>query len=299
MYDSTLTLLRDGTIVKVDIDRNDALFTEGLNYIGWDFIALFDVSIARLLSNFLNQVFESERLQAISFFNGNSFYQLKSIVTQPGHAICIITNNTRHRKILKELEEHNLNTLVDVYVDWVYSFDTNFILVTANKAFLEGRRKINSERLHIGDNIFKYVQGESYKKWLPIYERVLKGEIICFEEKRNIDGLDRDVEIYLTPVYNNSGEIIGCLGVTRDITERKQAQLAIEGYTNKLEEFAFRTSHDLRRPIANIMGMANLLSNENLDDAEKAKAIRFIGQSVSELDSIVISMVYLIQQYNQ
>jgi PAS domain S-box-containing protein len=298
MYDSTLTLSAAGTILKMDVDLNEPLFERGVDYVGTSFVNLFDVSLAELLSNFVGQVFTTEKLHGISFFNGISFYQLKSIITQPGKAICIITNNTRHRKVLQELEEHNLNTLVDAHVDWVYSFDTNFTLVTANKAFLEGRLKANANRLHIGDNIFKYVHEEGYKKWLPIYERALTGEIICFEEKRDLDGLARDVEIYLTPVYNNNAEIIGCLGVTRDITERKNNQLAIEGYTNKLEEFAFRTSHDLRRPIANIMGMAGLLTNEILDEDEKAKAIRFIAQSVSELDSVVISMVYLIQQYN-
>ena len=299
MYDSTLTLSCEGVILKMDVDFNDMLFEEGVNYVGRDFLSLFDVSLAELLNNFLQQIFKSERLQGISFFNGKSFYQIKAIVTQPNQAICIITNNTRHRKVLQELEEHNLNTLVDAHVDWVYSFDRNFMLVTANKAFLEGRRKANAERLHIGDNIFKYVQGERYKKWHPIYERALNGEIICFEERRTLDGVEYDVEIYLTPVYNNTNEIIGCLGVTRDITERKSNQVAIEGYTNKLEEFAFRTSHDLRRPIANIMGMSSLLSEDILEGDEKAKAIRFIAQSVSELDSIVISMVYLIQQYNK
>jgi PAS domain S-box-containing protein len=299
MYDSTLTLSNGGIILSMDADYNDMLFDKAVDHTNHNFTALFDPSLGELLDNFLAQVFKTGKLQSISFLHGNSFYQLKCIVSAPGKAICIITNNTRHRKVLQDLEQHNLNTLVDAHVDWVYSFDDNFTLVTANKAFLDGRHKANTQRMHIGDNIFKYVKEEGYKKWLPIYQRALNGEIICFEEKRITDGTEHDVEIYLTPVYNGVNEIIGCLGVTRDITERKSTQLAIEGYTNKLEEFAFRTSHDLRRPIANIMGMANLLSNEALDDDEKTKAIRFIAQSVSELDSIVISMVYLIQQYNK
>jgi signal transduction histidine kinase len=97
----------------------------------------------------------------------------------------------------------------------------------------------------------------------------------------------------------SKNEIIGCLGITRDITERKHAQFAIAGYTNKLEEFAFKASHDLRRPIANIMGMTNLLNSMELDEDEKAKIINYISVSVNELDSIVISMTEMIQQEQQ
>jgi PAS domain S-box-containing protein len=108
-------------------------------------------------------------------------------------------------------------------------------LVTANKAFLDARLKLNKESLQIGDNIFKYVDARIYEKWMPIYERALKGEIICFEEKRFSPGREYYAEIYLSPVYNPKNEVIGCLGVTRDITERKNAQLALDGYTRKLE----------------------------------------------------------------
>jgi PAS domain S-box-containing protein len=299
MYDSTLTLSRIGIILNIDADYNDPLFERGVEYLYKNFTTLFSSSQAELLRKFLDKVFTAGKLQCIEFFQNNSFYQLKCIVTNPGQAICIVTNNTKQLKILMELEDHNMKIIVDTYIDWVWSFDTNFTLVTANKAFLEGRRKINNKALSIGDNIFKYVTDEIYKKWMPIYERALNGEMICLEEKRDNKGVEYYVEIYLSPVYTKQNEIIGCLGITRDITERKHAQFAIAGYTNKLEEFAFKASHDLRRPIANIMGMTNLLNSMELDEDEKAKIINYISVSVNELDSIVISMTEMIQQEQQ
>lgn len=295
MYDSTLMLSRIGIILNIDADFNDQLFERGVDYTYKNFTTLFNTSQTELLRKFLDKAFGTEKLQCIEFFQGASFYQLKCIVTGPGQAVCIITNNTKHLDVLMELENHNMKTLVDTYIDWVWSFDTNFTLVTANKAFLDGRRRINDKALSIGDNIFKYVDDKIYKKWAPIYERALGGEMICLEEKRDNQGVEYYVEIYISPVYNKQNEIIGCLGITRDITERKHAQFAIAGYTSKLEEFAFKTSHDLRRPIANIMGVANLLCSDDLDEEEKAKAINYIALSINELDSIVISMTEMIQ----
>jgi PAS domain S-box-containing protein len=295
MYDSTLILSRVGIILNIDADFNDQLFEPGVDYTNKHFTTLFSASQTELLKQYLDKVFSTERLQCVEFFQGASFYQLKCIVTNPGHALCIVTNNTKHLDVLTELENHNMKTLVDTYIDWVWSFDTNFNLVTANKAFLDARRRINNKVLSIGDSIFKHVDDKMYKKWMPIYKRALAGEMISLEEKRDNNGVEYYVEIYISPVYNKQNKIIGCLGITRDITERKHAQFAIAGYTSKLEEFAFKTSHDLRKPVANIMGVANLLCTAELDEEEKAKAINYIALSINELDSIVISMTEIIQ----
>jgi PAS domain S-box-containing protein len=299
MYDSTITLSRVGIILNMDVDCNDTLFEPGVDYIHKNFTILFKSSQTQLLKKFLDKVFTTCKLQCIEFLFGNSLYQLKCIISQPGQAICIITNNTRQLKLLSELEGHNQKMLAGTYKDWVWSFDTNFTLVTANEAFLEGRRKLNNESLHIGDNIFKYVNDAVYKKWLPIYERALKGETVCFEEQRANLGIEYYAEIYLTPVYNTQNEIIGCLGVTRDVTERKNAQLAVESYTAKLEDFAFKTSHELRRPIANIMGMVTLLGNGGLNSDDRKKTVDFVASSVNELDKVVKDMIDLVEQYKK
>jgi PAS domain S-box-containing protein len=297
MLNSTLTLSRVGIILNMDADMNDPLFKQGADYDYKNFTLLFNAEHHKTLRKFLDQVFTAGKLQCTEFYNGASFYQLKCVVVHPGQALCIITNNTTQRKQLTELEERNFKALVNTSSDWVWSFDTNFTLITANRAFFEARRQVNNEELRIGDNIFKNIQESTYKKWRPIYERALQGEVFTFEEKRNNKVHDYYVEVYLSPVYNDENVIIGCLGITRDITERKTAQFAIEGYTAKLEEFAFKTSHELRRPIANIMGMTTLLSTGGLDNDEKAKAVDYISSSVNEVDTIVISMIELIDQY--
>ena len=297
MYDSSLTLSREGTIIKIDAEVNDVLFEPGIDYLHKKFTVLFNSFQHEMLELFLEKVFTTEKLQCIEFFQGNNFYQLKCIVSQPGQAICIITNNTKQGNVLKDLENHNLKTIFDSYSGWVWSFDTNFTLITANKGYLEVRKQVNKNPINIGDNIFKNAGEQAYKKWMPIYERALKGETIYFEEKRDIDGREYYVEIYLSPVYNNNQEIIGCLGLTRDITERKLSQQAIANYAGKLEEFAIKTSHELRRPIANIMGMMDLLINKDLQGPEMDKVVNYLSTSINDLDTVVISMIELMEQH--
>ena len=297
MFNSALTISSEGIILKMDANFHDPLFKQGAAYDYKKFFLLFDPSQRNMLRQFLDAVFITGKLQNVEFYNNRNFYQLKAIVTNPGEATCILTNNTRQRRQLTELEEQNLKALVNTFEDWVWSFDTNYTLVTANKAFLKARKQADKEELRIGDNIFKNIQGHTYEKWHPVYERALKGEMFTFEEKRNKGIYENFVEIYLSPVYNDSHEVIGCLGITRDITARKNAQFAIEGYAVKLEELAYKTSHDLRKPIANIIGMSNMLATGMINEDEKIKTIDYIANSIKEVDEIVLSMLALIEQY--
>ena len=51
------------------------------------------------------------------------------------------------------------------------------------------------------------------------------------------------------PWRDEDGEIVGLVGATWDITERKEAQLELERQTERLEKFIRALSHDLRNPL--------------------------------------------------
>ncbi|MCP4473029.1 MAG: PAS domain-containing protein [Gammaproteobacteria bacterium] len=67
------------------------------------------------------------------------------------------------------------------------------------------------------------------------------------------------------PLRANNGEIIGLIGTTIDITDKKRAQLEIEKAKKKAEElnqakseFIANMNHDLRTPLSGILGIADL-----------------------------------------
>src|ERR1700744_3981482 len=231
MYDSTLTLSRIGIILNIDPDINDPLFEPGVDYLHKNFTELFGGSQRPMLRKFLDKAAASQKLQCIEFFVGKNFYQLKCVFHNPQQALCIITNDTMHKNVVRELEDYNMQAIIDSYEDWIWSFDNYYTLVTANRAYLDARHRINSKTLEIGDNILKDVDEAVYKKWMPIYERGLKGETITFEEKRKQGSREYYAEVYISPVYNAQNVIIGCMGITRDITRRKNAQIEVENYT--------------------------------------------------------------------
>jgi PAS domain S-box-containing protein len=92
----------------------------------------------------------------------------------------------------------------------------------------------------------------------------------------------------------------------RDITHQKNAELESEKITldlvqrNKdLEQFAYIISHNLRAPVANITGLANLLQHTVTKDQESAEILRVLTKSVRHLDEVIIDLNHILQVNNE
>lgn len=57
----------------------------------------------------------------------------------------------------------------------------------------------------------------------------------------------------------------------------------------QLRNIAFKNSHELRRPVANILGLINVLEMDDLTDENK-KIIAYIESSIKELDETIKSI---------
>jgi PAS domain S-box-containing protein len=81
--------------------------------------------------------------------------------------------------------------------------------------------------------------------------------------------------------------------ILQDVTELKKRQDTIAKQNEKLREIARQQSHELRRPLANILGLCDLLQNYgNESEANKAKFIELMLISAKELDAIVHKIVF-------
>jgi len=91
------------------------------------------------------------------------------------------------------------------------------------------------------------------------------------------------------PIFNETGEIIGSIGIHLDITKRKlleteleRARLAAEENSRTRELFMATMSHEIRTPMNAIIGMQKLLKKTRIDE-KQSKYIDAIGISSSNL----------------
>ena len=93
----------------------------------------------------------------------------------------------------------------------------------------------------IGQHITIVIPVERRHEETEIMARLRAGEVIRhFEtERRRRDGSIVHVELTITPIRGDTGELVGAVKIVHDLTERRQAQAALEA-----EESRFRTLAD-------------------------------------------------------
>ncbi|WP_298628374.1 histidine kinase dimerization/phospho-acceptor domain-containing protein [uncultured Legionella sp.] len=88
------------------------------------------------------------------------------------------------------------------------------------------------------------------------------------------------------PLFDNKKNIIGVVGISLDITERKQLELELksakeraEAANNAKTEFLTNMRHDIRTPLSGIVGFSELLKSESTEARIKEYADNLITSS--------------------
>ncbi|MDW8301044.1 MAG: PAS domain-containing protein [Bacteroidia bacterium] len=77
------------------------------------------------------------------------------------------------------------------------------------------------------------------------------------------------------------------LGIAEDITQRIEIIEALQQRNRQLEEIAWLNAHEVRRPVASILGLMNLLNKENLAHPDNYQIIEYLERMVKELDVVI------------
>ena len=95
---------------------------------------------------------------------------------------------------------------------------------------------------------------------------------------RHQSGKWRWIVSFAQPLLSPDGRVVRMVGSSLDITDRKQAQAALERYTEQLrqsnqalEDFAFVASHDLREPIRKVQAFSSQLTEQAKDRLDRSE----------------------------
>lgn len=200
--------------------------------------------------------------------------------------------------------EANLRTIFNNTTVSYVLMDVNLRIVSFNQRAAKGYKKELGKPLAEGKYFLDYLPEERKTAAKKLYEAVLQGEKISYET--DYPGAGGQLSWYnmsLFPVSNGEDSIYGMIIASEDITDRKRTELERETMTadiiqrNKdLEQFAYIISHNLRSPVANILGLSNIIQytpSLSKDDLDKCLAGLF--SSVKKLDEVIIDLNYILQ----
>jgi PAS domain S-box-containing protein len=89
-----------------------------------------------------------------------------------------------------------------------------------------------------------------------------------------------------------NGYLVRTWGVQTDITDRKKTEHDLVESNQELDTFFYKASHDLKGPLASILGIANLARIENKEPVIE-NYFRMIDTSVRRLDSTLMDLIEL------
>jgi two-component system CheB/CheR fusion protein len=109
------------------------------------------------------------------------------------------------------------------------------------------------------------------------------------------------VNLNITPILNENGEVEKYIGIQNDITSKKIAEEQLQNYANQqkkltedltqqnndLRQFSYILSHNIRSYVANILGIVNLMNIDDYDKNELEEYLQMLEQATNGLDSVI------------
>lgn len=133
-----------------------------------------------------------------------------------------------------ESQRNYIRALLDNNQDSIMAYDSQLRLMLFNTAAVRRFREVNNIQLQVGHTVDDLLPPDKRAFFLPLLQRVLGGEVVQFESRMELPNADtgeleeRFFDIIYTPIRSADGTATGCLSVSRDVTRRKQAELALQ-----------------------------------------------------------------------
>jgi len=197
-----------------------------------------------------------------------------------------VTDRIKAEKALRK-SEANYKSIIDNLTDVYYKADANGKLIFASRSSLAmfGYSSMNEI---IGNSIENlYPNSNQRKEFTSLLTK--NGRVKNYHASllRN-DGSQIYVEVNASIVLDENGEYCGVEGIVRDITDRKEAELALQKSEENLKQLLKTKdrlfsiiAHDLKSPFNAIIGFSDLLSNnfDTFNINQKKKFINIIRES--------------------
>lgn len=177
-------------------------------------------------------------------------------------------------KSLREQQALRLSTLlrsiIDASPDLIYYRNEEGQFAGCNRVAEQMTGKTEAEL--IGLTPHQVYDEELARQVVASDHEVLENNASITEELwlRFADGKRRYFEMRKVPFYDNQGERLGLLAFGRDITERKQAENAVNKASKDKTAFIATISHELRTPLNGIVGLSRMLRDTRLSPEQFA-----------------------------
>lgn len=225
-------------------------------------------------------------------------------------ALAMVTDITdrKHHDELLQKSEANLRTIFDHADSSFLLLDADFKIISFNAMAQTAMLQQADLPLRAGEHLLAFVTAERQPAIKDILQRVVNGETVSYQICLTPPGgVSKWYDVKWVGVpYTGHTTKWGIMVSGKDVTQEKIISLERERMTtdlvqrNKdLQQFNYIVSHNLRAPVANIMGLTSLLADDGGDAEFKRELVKGLGVSIKNLDGIIKDLSHILQVREQ
>ncbi|CAA9344667.1 MAG: diguanylate cyclase/phosphodiesterase (GGDEF & EAL domains) with PAS/PAC sensor(s) [uncultured Cytophagales bacterium] len=192
---------------------------------------------------------------------------------------------------------YKLRAILNSTTDVNFFIDAGRTILSFNRRAGDDARMRFGRELKAGQRIYEYIPDEDRTRFDILFKRALGGDRLEIEYLMQYPrGAAHWVRVDFHPVRDDEDNTIGVALNVVDINDRKQAEIQIRNQNERLLEITRVQSHELRRPVANMLGLVYLFNYENPSDEFNQTLLRSMKLTASELDTIIHRIVAMTQE---
>lgn len=286
--DGFMIINRDWNFVKINSTLEKKMGIRREHVIGKSFWDLFpDDPTLNYPTAYRKAMFEQVTVTFEDYnFQTQQWYEITAYPSTEGLTI-LLRDITDKKKIEEQIREsrNKLSAILDSTTDINILINPDYKIVAFNKkAYQSIKMFYDNKRLAAGQNILDYILPGTEAEFTKHFQSALSGKPVEVKIKLFFKpGLALWFLVKYYPIYDADKTIIGVAFNSVNIDQQQRQY-------EKLEEIATLYSHDIRRPVATILGITQLI-NENELSYQNQEWFHYLKKTTLELDKVIHRIV--------
>lgn len=178
----------------------------------------------------------------------------------------------------------------------IYAVDLNYHYIAFNEKHKDVIKAISRLDIKKGMNVLDcFLLAEGRNRAKAEFDRTFIGESFIVHQV-DVNNLLKSINQYYYYSLKENGKIFGAVLFITDVSEKVTLEQEKEEYISALEKLIYKISHELRQPVSQIIGLAQVVNFDKNTPEEIKNILKLFKEPVSKLNGVTWGLNEFIQK---